>query len=164
MPNNNEIRTGAQTTGEFTISYQQDGYGATIPIIDGTPEPRLMFGYVSESDKAACMELLEKAIRATNGDVMQAQFYIMNAVQVAANEIKPDEVVDVDGVEVLISYADKSAYILTEKVADIDDLECELPNEAIKAILVERTDLYIKDMEREREGWEELLLNAMELD
>ena len=47
MPNNNEIRTGAQSNGEFTISYQQNGYGGVIPIIDGTPEPRLMFGYAS---------------------------------------------------------------------------------------------------------------------
>ena len=151
MPNNNEIRTGAQSNGEFTISYQQNGYGGVIPIIDGTPEPRLMFGYASENDKTACMELIEKALRATNGDVMQAQFYIMNAVTVAANEIKPDEVVEIESLEFLISYEEKAIYYGTERIADLSDLECELPNEAVKALLVERANRYIDEEPREIE-------------
>ena len=144
MPNNT-INTGVATNGEFTVSYQRNGYGGVIPVINGTPEPRLMFGYASESDRIACMKLIEDAVRATGGDIMAAQYYIMNAVEVAANEITPDEAVDVDGTEILISYADKAAYLGTEKIADLDDLDCELPNEAVKALLKDRAKLSLSE-------------------
>lgn len=54
MPDNNII-TGRKSIGNFTIEYQKNGYGAIIPVIDGTPQPSLMFGYVSETDLAAGM-------------------------------------------------------------------------------------------------------------
>ena len=114
----NEINTGKKSNGEFTISYQQNGNGGCIPIIDGKPEPALMFGYVSESDKEGAMKVIEEAIRATNGNVFEALQYIMNAVSVAANEIAPDEAVEIDGAEYLISYADRKAYAGTEEIAN----------------------------------------------
>ena len=133
--NTNAINTGAMTNGEFTVSYQANGNGGCIPVIDGTPCPSLMFGYVSETDRKAGLKLIAEEIRATKGNVYEAQRYIMNAMTVAANDIKPDEVVDVDGTEVLIAYNDGKAYIGTEEVANIDDLDCALPHEAVRELL-----------------------------
>lgn len=150
MPNNNEIRTGKQTNGEFTVSYQQNGYGGCTPIIDGKPEPSLTFGYVSESDKQACMKLLEEALRATGGDIWVTQRYIMNAVRVSAAEIKADEAVTIDDTEIIISYNAKKAYLGTEEIANLDDITCELPNEAIKAMLTDRARLRLEEIARQQ--------------
>lgn len=152
---NNEIRTGAMTNGEFTIQYQQNGNGGCIPVIDGKPEPSLMFGYVTESDRDACMKLIAEAIRATNGNIYQAQTYIMNAVAVAANEIKPNEVVTIGEMEILICYEDKKAYEGISEIANLDDINCELPNEAIKAMLIDRTRLVLEERERYLEVFED---------
>ena len=147
----NTINTGAQTSGEFAITYQQSGYGGVIPVVDGVPQPSLMFGYASESDKKACMKLLEEALRATKGNVYEARSYIMNAVTIAANEIKPDEAVMINGVEILINYEERKAYNGAREIANLDDLRCELPKDAIKTILVDRAELV---MEAEREDYE----------
>lgn len=137
MPTN-EITTGRKTVGNFTIEYQQRGYGGCIPVIDGQPQPSLMFGYSSETDRVACMELLENALRAAGNNIPDVQRYILDAVQTAAKGIHPDEAIAVGGDEVLLSYANRKAYYHGEEIANLDDLTCELPQEAVKALLVER--------------------------
>lgn len=149
MPNN-EIRTGKQTNGEFTVTYQQNGYGGCIPVIDGNPEPSLMFGYVSESDKEACMRLLEEALRATGGNLWEVRTYIANAVRTSANDIKADEAIMVQDREFLISYTEKKAYLGTEEVANLDDITCDMPGEAVKALLVSRIETELARREEAR--------------
>lgn len=150
---NNNIITGTKTAGEFAVSYQNCGNGACIPVIDGKPEPMLMFGYVSESDRDGCLKLIKKALRATNGNVMQAMQYMYNAARIAAADIKPDETVEVDGYEMLISYDAKAIYLGDMEMANIADIQAELPNEAVKAMLVDRARLALDEMEREDEEW-----------
>lgn len=140
MSKGNEINTGKRTIGEFAIDYMTNGYGGCTPIIDGEPVPMLTFGYVSESDKKKCMELIEEALKAT-GDVMMVPSYVRNAMMVAAAEIRPEKTMTVDGVEYLISYEDRKAYDGATEVANLDDLNCELPNEAIEALLESRIRL-----------------------
>lgn len=135
---NNEIRTGKQSNGEFTVSYQNNGYGGVIPVIDGTPHPELLMGYVTESDREAGLQLLAEALKATAGDIPKAMMYMYNAARTAALEIKAEDSVEVDGVEIIISYEARKAYLTGEEIANLDDMACELPREAVKAILVER--------------------------
>lgn len=149
MPNN-EIKTGKKTNGQFTVAYQQNGYGGCTPVIDGKPEPSLTFGYVSESDKEACMKLLEKAIQATGGDIWETQRYIMNAVKVSAAEIKADEAIEVNGTEILISYENHKAYLGTEEIANLEDINCALPPEATKALLTDRARIALEERERQQ--------------
>lgn len=143
MPNN-EITTGRQTCGEFTITYQNNGCGGVIPVIDGVPQPSLTFGYVNENDRQACMALLEQAVRATGGNVPEIQRYLMNAITTAARGIHPDSVLVVDGIEYLISYAGKTAYRGTTPIADLSDIPCELPPDAIRALLIDRIRLAVQ--------------------
>ena len=151
MANNNtavEINTNEniRTEGQFAIEFQQNGNGGCIPVINGNPEPMLMFGYVSESDKQACAKLIREGLLATDGDVYKTMLYIRNAVTIAANDIKPDETVDVDGTEMLVSYRDKKIYLYTTEMANLDDMsETEMSNEVIKALLVERAKNKIKE-------------------
>lgn len=138
--NGNEISfdNGTRTAGQFAITYQQSGRGGCIPVVNGVPKPELMFGYISESDKQACMNLIQQALVATNGNTYQAARYIQNAVMIAANDIKPDEAVTVEGVELLVNYTTKKIYEGTTEIANLDDVTCELPQEAVKVMLMDR--------------------------
>lgn len=144
MANNNIISTGKATQGQFVVSYQANGNGAAIPVINGEPHQELMFGYVSESDRQGCLKLIEEALKATEGNIPAAMRYMYNAALTAAKEIKADEAVEVNGTEVIISYEAKAAYLNTEKIADLEDIEVELPAEAVKAMLADRARLYLE--------------------
>ena len=145
---NNEISTGKKSIGEFAIEYQNKGYGGCIPVIDGVPQPQLMFGYVSESDKKAAMQLLEEALLATGGNLSQIPTYIRNAVCVEAHDIHPNEAVKLeDGHEIMIDYSKKTAYLGTDAIANLDDITCELPEEAVKVMLLDRAK---NELERRR--------------
>lgn len=154
--NGNEIQTGVTTRGNFTIQYQQNGNGGVIPIIDGTPHPELLMGYASEADKQAGLELLAEALEATNGNIIAAMNYMYSAVRTAAEGIVPQKAVNVDGTEILINFEEAKAYEGIEVIANLDDMSLEnLSNDAIEALLVERTRAVLTERERERE---ELLL------
>ena len=155
MPNTNTVEintnTNRKTQGEFAIDFQASGFGGMIPVINGQKEYSLMFGYASESDKQACIALITEAALVTDGDIFAMRSYIMNATAIAAEGIKPDETVDVDGIEMLISYEQKAIYLGTEKIADLEDIESDLGNEATKIILVERARNVLNEREREAE-------------
>jgi len=163
--NENEILTGEVTEGQYAIDYQDNGNGAVIPIIDGVEHPELMMGYATESDKKAGLKVLADALRASGNDVYKAMRYMYNAARVAANNITPNEAVDVDGTEVLLDLENGKAYIGTDEVANIDDLEIE-SREAVRALLMERTrnELQRREAEREREYEEYLLMIDDEYD
>ena len=159
MPNTNTVEintnTNNKTQGEFAIQFQQSGYGGMIPVINGQKEYSLMFGYASESDRDACINLITEAALATDGDIFAMRNYIMNATILSAEGIKPDEAVDVDGVEMLVNYEQKAIYLGTEKIADLEDIESKLGNEATKIILVERARNIMNEREREAEEEED---------
>lgn len=135
---NREIRTSKRTESQFAVSYQRNGYGACIPTIDGVEHPELMFGYTSEADAQAALNLISEALAATNGDIPQAMWYMRNAALTAARDVKADEAVDVDGVDIVIDYQARKAYKNGEEIANLDNITCPLPNEAIKQILIEK--------------------------
>jgi hypothetical protein len=154
---NANISTGKATEGEFAISYQGDGYGALIPIIDGVPHKELMMGYVSERDAQAGIELLGKALKATNGDIPAAMRYMYTAASVAAADIKPTEKVKIPELdaEFLIDYEKKAICYYDDEKANLDDLDTtNWPNEAIKAMLITRAK---EKWEQEEEGTDNLL-------
>ena len=137
------IDDGSRTSGQFSITYQESGYGGCIPVINGKPAQELMFGYVSESDKTAALNLIKEALIATKGDTYKAARYMMKAVKIAAKgvKLKEAEAVTVDGVEFLINYETKKIYKDEDELANLDDIPCALPPEAIKAMLIDRAKL-----------------------
>ena len=145
-----EINTGKATAGQFVVSYQRNGYGGVIPVIDGVQHPELMMGYVSESDCEAGLKLLEEALKATSGDIPKAMRYMYNACTMAANDIKADEAVEIDGVELIISYERRKAYLGTEEIADANDEAFgNLSREAVKVLLMERAKVELERRIRE---------------
>ena len=71
----------------------------------------------------------------------------MNAVTMAANEVTPTDTADVDGTEITIDYGKCKAYEGTTEIANLEDIECAntFPEEAVKALLVERVRNTIKE-------------------
>ena len=58
-------------------------------------------------------------------------------------EIEPDEVVNVHGIEIILSYSKAKAYTMDgNEVANCDDLP-SMPTEAIKAVLMARVEANI---------------------
>ena len=154
MPNTNtaiiNTNENIKSNGEFSIEFQKNGNGGMIPIINGKPEPILMFGYVSESDKNACIRLIREAVISTNGDVYRAAEYIRNAVTIAANDIHPDEVVEVEGNEMLISYAEKRIYFGTKEIANLEDIgDTPMNNEVIKHLLKAKATIELQRLEEQ---------------
>ena len=148
MPNVN-IETTNKTQGEFAIEFQRNGYGGIVPVINNKPEPSLMFGYVSESDRDACIKLITEAVKATNGDINAARQYIMNATATSAADIVPEETVNIGCFELLINYTKKEIYYGTEKIADMEDVETYTQDKAvIKALLVERASAVLLEEEQ----------------
>jgi len=132
---------------EYTIEYQKTA-GAVIPVIDGVEHPELTMGYTSEADMKAGLELLKKALKGANGCIPRAMQLMYSAALNSAKNIHPDEQVEVDGYQLMIEYATKTIYTLNrEVVATLEDLTCELPEEAIKALLVERAKTWIANRE-----------------
>lgn len=159
MPTNDAIintNENLKTEGQFAIEFQQNGNGGLIPIINNKPEPILMFGYVSESDKQAGIKLIREAVLATNGDVYKAADYIRNAITIAANEIKPSEAVDVLGNEMLISYGTKRIYLDTTEIANLDDMEgTPMADDVIKQLLIARATIELQNLETELDDFDD---------
>ena len=111
-------------------------------------------GYVSEKDKAACLKAIQTAID-TSENEYEAMRKLMTIANFGDKEISPDKEMEVCGVKVFISYKDKTAYD-TEgyEIADCKELECELPDEAVEAILLPRIEKALETEDDDYEEWE----------
>ena len=140
--NTAEINTkqNLKTQGQFAIEFQQSGFGGCIPVINGNKEYSLMFGYVSESDRQAAIDLITKAALACDGNIFAMRSYMINATKISAEGIQPEDTVEVQSRELLINYTEKKIYDGTRELANLDDMTSEMSNEVIKALLVERAN------------------------
>ena len=124
-----EIRTELQTNGT-TIEYI---------VINGQKVGIL--GSTSEKDKQNAIKAIQTALDASGGDIYEMMQKLSTIATIEENEIEPDEVVEVCGEEVMISYANKTAYTMDgEELTNCTDLP-DMPNEAIKAVLVARIEV-----------------------
>ena len=97
-----------------------------------------VMGSVNEADRAAAIKALNAAYVASNGDIYEMMQKLSTIATIEENGIDPDEVVEVYGVEIILSYANAKAYTMDgEEIANCDDLHA-LPKEAVKALLIER--------------------------
>ena len=100
-----------------------------------------ILGSVSEKDKQNAIKAIQSALDASDGNVYEMMRKLETIATIDAKEINPDEMIEVCGQEVMISYESKKAYDINgEEIANCDDLTSEMPDEAIKAILVARVE------------------------
>ena len=107
-------------------------------IIDGQKVG--MLGSTSEKDKQNAIKAIQSALDGSNGNIGEMMCKLSTIAMIEEKEIKPDEMIEVGDEEIIISYEAKAAYDINgEEIANCADLP-EMPNEAIKAVLVARVE------------------------
>lgn len=111
-------------------------------------------GYVSERDKDACLKAIQIAVDSSNNLYEAMQKLMINA-NLTDHEIEPDEEIELPCGTMFISYADKAIYDQNgEEVVNCKELECDLPPEACRTILMQRLELAMQDDELDLDGFE----------
>jgi len=134
----NRINVHAKTSIlELRDEMSRDGLKLTYVMYDDIKIG--MLGYLNDKDRAAAEKLLKKIGEGVNGPIeLMARLSVLTTLEDSG--IAPDEEVEVNGEQCYISYTDRSLYRAADctKICDLHDLKCELPNEAIKTLLLER--------------------------
>lgn len=132
-----EIKTNKNAV-EIHSELKANGTKIEYIVIDG--HRCGILGSVSEKDREAALKALNAAYVASNGNIIEMMDKLSTIATIEEKNIEPDEVVNVHGVEIILSYSKKKAYTMDgEEVANCDDLNVSMPNEAVKALLIERT-------------------------
>lgn len=114
--------------------------GTTVEYIIINGQKVGILGSTSEVDKQNAIKAIQTALDASDGDIGEMLSKLATIATIEEKEIKPDEMVEVCGVDVILSYESKTAYTVDgEEIANCTDLP-NMPNEAIKAVLIARTE------------------------
>lgn len=99
-----------------------------------------ILGSVSERDKQNAIKAIQTALDASNGNIYEMMTKLSTIATIEEKEIESDEMIEVCGEDIIISYIAKTAYTTDgEEIANCTDLP-DMPNEAIKAVLVARVE------------------------
>ena len=99
-----------------------------------------MLGSVSEEDKAKAIKALNDAYIASGGNVMAMMMNLNTIATIEEKNIEPDEIVEICGTDVMLSYANKTAYTMDgEELVTCTDLP-DMPKDAVKAVLIARAE------------------------
>ena len=99
-----------------------------------------ILGSTSDKDKQNAIKAIQTALDASNGNIYEMMQKLNTIATITENEISPDEMVSVCGVDVIISYDSKAVYDTNgNEIVNCTDLP-DMPNEAIKAVLVARAE------------------------
>lgn len=118
-----------------------DSNGVTMENIYVDGQKFCCVGYVSEKDKEACLKAVQTAVDGSE-NLYDAMMKLMANANLTDANIDADEEVMIDDVPMVISYRNKAIYDLNgEEFVNCRELECELPNEACKTILMQKAEL-----------------------
>jgi len=115
--------------------------GTTIEyiVIDGQKVGIL--GSVTKTDREAALKALQDAYVASNGNIMEMMQNLATIATIEEKEIEPDEMVEIHGVNIMLSYDKATAYTMDgEEIVNCNDLP-KLPKEATKELLMARAEI-----------------------
>ena len=114
--------------------------GTTIEYIVVNGQKLGILGSTGEKDKQNAIKAIQTALDASNGNIYEMMMKLSTIATIEENEIDADEMVEVNGEDIIISYASKAAYTVDgEEIVNCLDLS-NMPNEAIKAVLIARAE------------------------
>ena len=124
---------------EIWSELKKDGTTIEYIVIDG--HKCGILGSTSKADREAALQTLQKAYAASNGNIMEMMSKLSTVATIEEKEIAPDEIVEVCGEEIILSYSNAKAYTLDgDEIANCDDLP-KMPNEALKALLMAKAEI-----------------------
>jgi len=143
-----------KTTVELIRETNAAGVTLEYLAIDGVKIGTM--GYTSQKDREAAIKFVQRIVDNSQNTGYALYSEIMEACMTGAAmteegiEAKDSEEIEIEGVPVIINYAVQKAYIGVDKslevIADLEDLDVELPEVAVKALLEERAKTRIKEM------------------
>jgi hypothetical protein len=123
---------------EIRKELQANGTSIEYIVVNGQKLGGL--GSTSEKDRQNAMKAIQTALDSSNGNIYEMMQKLNTIATIEEKEIAADEMVEVNGEQVIISYGSKTAYDINgEEIANCKDLP-DMPNEAIKAVLVARAE------------------------
>ena len=121
---------------EIRSELKANGTKVEYIVIDGQKVG--IMGSVSEADRVAALNALQAAYVASNGNIMEMMQKLSEVATIEENAV--DEVIEVCGVDIMLSYTNRKTYTMDgEEIANCDDLP-DMPKEATKAVLIARTE------------------------
>lgn len=100
-----------------------------------------VMGSRNEADRAAALDALNKAYVASNGNIFEMMQKLSTIATIEEENIEPDEMVEINGMEIIMSYSTGKAYNMDGvEIANCDGLP-SMPKEATKALLMARIEL-----------------------
>lgn len=138
------INTINNTKNAVEIYTEMKSNGTKIEYIMVDNQRIGILGSVNAKDREKALKVLNETYVASNGNIMEMMQKLMTIATIEENEIAPDEMVNICDIDIMLSYSNRKAYTMDgEEIANCDDLT-NLPNDAIKAILIARTESALK--------------------
>ena len=135
----------AKNAVEIRAELQKNGTTIEYIVVNG--QKLGILGTTGEKDKQNAIKAIQTALDSSNGNIYEMMQKLSTIATIEEKEIKPDEMIEVNGVEIIISYEAKTAYTTDgEEIANCTELP-DMPEEAIKAVLVARAEIALAERE-----------------
>jgi hypothetical protein len=143
------VNSTNNTRNAVEIRAELSSNGTMIEYIVVNGQKLGILGSTSEKDKQNAMRAIQTALDASNGNIYEMMAKLNTIATIEENQISADEMVEICDREVIISYGSKAAYTTDgEEIANCTDLP-DMPDEAIKAVLVARVEVVLSTEEYE---------------
>ena len=127
------------------IRSELNAQGVKIEYITINDQKVGILGSMNERDREAALKALNDAYIASGGDILAMLAHLSTIATIDEKGIVPDEVIEVCGHEVIISYEQAKAFTMDgEEVASCADIP-NLNRDAAKAILQARAQIALSN-------------------
>lgn len=138
------INTINNTKNAVEIRSELKANGTKIEYIIVDNQRIGILGSISEADREKAIKVLNDTYTASNGNIYEMMQKLMTIATIEEKEIEPDEMIEICGEDIMLSYSNRKAYDMEgNEIANCDDLP-NMPKEAIKAVLIARVEAIIK--------------------
>ena len=143
------INTTNTSKNAVEIRKELQSNGTSIEYIVVNGQKLGILGSTSEKDKQNAIKAIQTTLDASNGDIYEMMRKLSTMATITEKEIAADEMVEINGEEIIISYEQKTAYTVNgEEIANCTDLP-DMPEEAIKAVLTARVEVALAEQDND---------------
>lgn len=135
------INSTNNTKNAVEIRAELNAKGIAIEYIYVNEQKLGILGTTGAKDRENTLKAIQTALDASNGDIYEMMAKLSTIATIEEKEIQPDEMIKVCDEDVIISYTSKTAYTIDgEEIVNCTELSDDIPNEAIKAVLVAKVE------------------------